>query len=548
MTDVTASSPYPPFHPRQPNLPLALSPEDFRRAYAGESQYVEFKRGVGQDNIQDTVVAFSNADGGVILVGVEDDGTICGRRLDAGTADAIHQAINHVRDPGRYSLHELSVGEKSVVIVSVDRRQEGFSQTSGAVVKVRKGTRDDPLFGADLQRLISLRSAQRYELTVTDQHLDAVDPDRLEEVRGAFGWQPSESATRLVEHGFAAEDCLTVAGVMCIAPDPPAVLGKTYVELLRFRDDDSPDYDLRIEFKGCAQQQIEAASARILDEVGTELVILGIRRHDLPRLPKDVVREGLANAIAHRDYELNRTPVRVEIRPSSVVIRSPGRLPEPVTVENMRETYAARNVHLIHALRHLELAEDAGKGVDLMEDAMENAMLDPPRFEELDHEVRVTLPLRSAVAPSERAWIKELEGRGELHGADRLLLVHAARGETLTNSSAREILQVDRDAALEALRRLRDAGFIKQIGERGGATYNLQDSFAPPAGLRLGRDELAATIEAMAAEGPITNASVRGATGLGRGEVKYLLRRLVEDRRLVKIGERRGTRYRLPGR
>jgi hypothetical protein len=57
---------------------------------------------------------------------------------------------------------------------------------------------------------------------------------------------------------------------------------------------------------------------------------------------------------------------------------------------------------------------------------------------------------------------------------------------------------------------------------------------------------LAAAIEAMAAERPITNAMVRDVTGLGRGEVKYLLKRLVNEDRLVKVGERRGTRYRLP--
>lgn len=318
------------------------------------------------------------------------------------------------------------------------------------------------------------------------------------------------------------------------------------MELLRFRDDDSSDYDLRIEFKGSAQEQIEKASARILDEVGAELVILGIRRYDLPRLPRDVVREGMANAVAHRDYELDRTPIRVEIRPSSVVLRTPGQLPEPVTVENIRETYAARNVHLIQVLRQLDLAEDAGKGVDLMQDSMAAEMLNPPRFEELDHEVRATLPLRSAVAPAERAWIKELERRGGPRATDRLLLVHAARGDVLTNAKARELLHVDRDQAREALQRLRDTEFLEQRGARGGVTYHLEESLAPPAGLRLNRDELAATLEAMAVDQPITNAAVRKATGLGRGEVKYLLKRLVDQGRLVKTGERRGTTYSLP--
>ena len=538
--------PYPPFHPLRSEIPLTLDLTDFRREFAEEGSHVEFKRGVGQNSLEDTVVAFSNSDGGVILVGVEDDGTITGRRLDAGTEDAIHRTIRNVRDPGRYSLHELSVEGRPIVAISVARRHEGFSQTAGAVVKVRRGTRDDSLFGAELQRFVSRRYAKRFELNRTELTIGEADPDRLAEVRTAFGWSEAELGTRLEDHGLAEENRLTIAGALCLATDPAATLGKLYVELMRFRDDESPDYDLRIEFKGSAQQQIEKASARILEEVGTELVILGVRRYDLPRLPRDVVREGMANAVAHRDYELDRTPIRIEIRPSSVVIRSPGQLPEPVTVDNMRETYAARNVHLIQALRRLDLAEDAGKGVDLMQDSMAEEMLDPPRFEEFDYEVRATLPLRSAVAPTERAWIKELERRGKLRAADRLLLVHAARGNSLTNAKARDVLHVDRDRAREALQRLRDTGFLEQQGSRGGVTYRLEKSLAPPAGLRLDRAELAAALEAMAAEAPLTNTSVRKATGLDRGEVKYLLKQMVEQGRLLKIGERRGTRYRLP--
>lgn len=537
---------YPPFHPKRPDLRLTLDPSDFTREFPEENQCIEFKRGVGNDSFKDTVVAFSNADGGVILVGVEDDGRISGRKLDAGTADAIHQAIHTVRGPGRYSIHELSVGGRPIVVVSVARRDEGFAQTSGAAVKVRRGTRDEPLFGAELERFISERSSKPYELNLTELQADAADPERIAEIQAAFKWRQAEIRDRLEAHGFAVDGRLTIVGAMCLASDPSATVGKVYVELLRFREDDSADYDLRLEFRGCAQEQIEKATGRIMEEIGTELVVLGIRRYDLPRLPREVVREGMANAVAHRDYQLDRTPIRVEIRPSSVIIRSPGTLPEPVTVENMRETFAARNQHLIRALRHLELAEDAGRGVDLMEDAMAEEMLDRPRFEELDHEVRVTLPLRSAVAPVERAWIKELEGRGNLQVADRLLLVHASRGEMLTNSTAREILQTDRDSARKALQRLRDTGFVRQQGERGGTAYYLEPSLAPPAGLRLDRDELTMAVETMAAEQPITNAAVRDATGLERGEVKYLLKRLVDQGRLVKVGERRGTRYRLP--
>ncbi len=364
----------------------------------------------------------------------------------------------------------------------------------------------------------------------------------------AFGWSNKSLEERLAEHGFASEGRLTVAGALYLLENPGDVLGKTHVELLRYRDDGSVDYDLRLEIGGSLPDQLESAAERVLDEVGTELVVLGVRRYDLPRVPPVVVREAVANALAHRSYESNRTPVRIEIRPSSIMVLSPGGLPEPVTVENIRETTAPRNLAAIKALRHYGLAEDAGRGVDVMQDTMLEEMLDPPRFSDQGHEVAVTLPVRSAVAPVERAWIRELERRGALRGPDRLVLVHAARGETLTNAKAREILQTDRGTAREVLQRLRDAGFLEQRGERGGATYRLEGSLEPPAGLRLGPEELASLIENLAAEGPISNADVRAATGLDRVEARELLGRLVKESRLVQTGQRRGTRYLLSGR
>jgi ATP-dependent DNA helicase RecG len=523
-----------------------LEATEFQREFPEESQYVEFKRGIGRNQLQETVVAFSNAEGGVILVGIADDGEILGRPFDAGTVDSIHQLMRDVHDPGRYSLHRVLVDGKPILAISVARRREGFAQMSNGVVRIRKGTRDEPLFGSELQRLINERSARRYELTATSIPVDAADDEITAGFQAAFGWTPTNLPERLAENGYAAEGRLTVAGALCLMSDPGEVLGKAHVELLRYREDDSVDYDLRIEIKGPIPIQLQHAAQRVLDELGTELVVLGVHRYDLPRIPPVVVREAIANALAHRSYELDRTPVRVEIRPSSVTILSPGGLPEPVTVENIRETTAPRNVAVIGALRRLGLAEDAGRGIDVMEDTMLEEMLDPPKFDDHGHQVSVTLPVRSAVAPIERAWIRELEQRGTLEGSDRIVLVHAARGETLTNARVREITQADRGGARDLLQRLRDTGFLEQRGERGGATYHLEASLEPPAGLRLGPDELAGLIENLAAERLISNADIRDATGLGRLEVRALLGRLVREGRLVQTGQRRGTRYRAP--
>lgn len=519
-----------------------LSLDEFRAAFPGESQHVEFKRGTSIEQLQSTAVAFSNADGGVIIIGVRDDGSIAARMLDAGTQDDIHQAMQAARDVGRYSLHELQVDAKPLCVVSIARRHEGFAQTSAGVVRIRRGTRDDALFGAELVGFANERTSVRYETTALDVPVPEASNALRREIGRAMGWTRTTS-DRLHEAELASAGRLTVAGALYLLDDPARVLGKTFVELLRFADDTSIDYDRRHEISGPIHHVLAETAERVSDDLGSELVVLGTRRYELARLPEVVIREALANALAHRSYETTGTAVRVELRPTRVVIRSPGGLPEPVTVENIREANAARNLTVIRVLRGLGLAEDAGRGVDVMQDTMAAELLDPPRFFDHGHEVVVELPIRSAVTSSERAWIHELERRGDLRGIDRIALVHAARGEILTNKRIRQLLTIDAHAARDVLQRLRDQGFLEQRGQRGGATYHLSGTLNPPAGLRLSPAELAEVVIGLAQIGPIANSDVRAATGLDRAEALALLDRLVNQGKLVRTGQRRGAKY-----
>ena len=212
----------------------------------------------------------------------------------------------------------------------------------------------------------------------------------------------------------------------------------------------------------------------------------------------------------------------------------------------MRDQSAARNLAVIRTLRRYRLAEDAGMGVDAMEDSMQAALLGRPQFDADATHVEVILRLGSAVAPAERAWIAEIEQRGKIRPGDRLLLLHTARGEPLTNTSARELLGVDSVQARNALQRLRDLGLLNQTGQRGGATYSLATGLGPTAGLRLDHEALRHVILGLAAEGPISNETVRAETGLDRAQVLALLTTLVNGGLLERHGERRGTHYTLP--
>jgi ATP-dependent DNA helicase RecG len=531
-------------------LAESYAPEDFARLIELEGDRVELKTGVSVDRLQEPIVAFSNGEGGVIFIGVTDKREVVGRRLDQGTDDKIHEAALAAHDVGRYLISEVRVADRTVVAVVVRRREEGFAQTSDGRILVRRGARNTPLFGAAAWDFMSSRNLRRFERADAAILITQSDVSALQEVCAAYGWDAGDAglADRLAERGLATGDRLTIAGALFLTrPSDSLDLRKAVIEVRRYADE-GPDYDRREVFDGTLPQQVREATGFVTGELGSDIVVSGLYRYDLPRLPEVVVREAIANAVAHRSYEINRTAVVVELRPDAVIVRSPGPLPEPVTVETIRQAQAARNPDVIDVLRRFSLAEDAGRGIDVMEDEMAEALLDPPRFVDDGSFVIVTLPLHGFITPRERVWVAEHERRGQISAADKLLLVHAARGNELTNRSARFVLKTaDPGIARKALKRLRDAGLLEQRGERGGSAYYLTDSISPPAAFKLSPKQLAdMVLVAAATDGQLTNERVRDLTGLDRQQAISLLRSLVKEGRLVQVGERRGTRYLLP--
>jgi ATP-dependent DNA helicase RecG len=516
-----------------------MTVDEFARFVAREHEHLELKTGAGRRPIQETMVAFTNVDGGAILVGVKDDRTVLGRRRDQGLDDDIHGAANDAHSVGRYEITEISVGGKPVVAILVNCRNDAAAQTSDGRVLVRQGGHNRALFGRELLELLAARSLVRFESTDSGVERNLVSQTESTAVARAFGWtEPSPARWR--ERGLLHESGrLTVAGALVLT-DPAASLStaKFQVDVRVYEDDRGGSYVYRESVGGPVQAQVDRASALILERIGTEMVITGTRRHDVPRLPPRVVREAIANAVAHRSYEFDEAPVVVDVRPSGVLVTSPGLLPAPVTIDTLRQAQAPRNHTVIDVLRRFGLAEDSGQGIDVIQDSMRLDMLNEPIFSETTDSFSVELPLRGLISTTERAWLLEHERTGLLQPEDRNLLVVMLRDGRVTNARARDVLRVDSTRARARLHRLRDAGLLTQHGTRGRAYYTV-GSLGPH------RSDQQTVLDA-AARAAITNEQVRLLTGLDRVAARALLRRLVDEGYLLQHGSRRGTRYTRP--
>ena len=327
--------------------------------------------------------------------------------------------------------------------------------------------------------------------------------------------------------------------------EAPAAFGKSYIEVFRFREG-SPEYDRREVFGGTPSQQVRAALDWIIGEIGFDLVVLRTVRHELARLPADALREALANAVAHRDYQLSGAAVEVHLTPSEVAVISPGGFAGGVTSENIGESHFARNKSVISVLRAFELAEDAGRGIDLIRYEMAAALRFEPTFEEVPPGwVRVVLSTGGPATPEELAWTHEIQGDAGLSPGDRRVLVEALRGIELTNSTVRSLLDVGVSLARNTLQRLCELGLLEQQGSNGGTSYRLSTSMPSPHGRPVSREEKREMILNWASEGPLTNSLVQSRFGVSRSQALTLLSGLADDGLLTKIGAGRGARYQL---
>ena len=552
-----------------PTLREHYSTEEFCRLIAGEGDRIELKTGTSSKPLQEAIVAFSNTDGGLLFIGVDDNRQVVGRHLDPGTEEQIHRvAAVDAHHVGRYHIRQIIVDQKPVVVVEVSRREDGFAQTSDGRILVRRGPRNQALIGDEVWRLASSRTLRRFEQSSAGVRRDQVDDELLQRTCVTCGWDQAAADLndRLRERGLlGADDKLTIAGALLLTDPVQTLKASKLIVEIRWYGSAGQDYLRRMTIGGPLQEQVRTAAQTVINELGSYPVITGIHRRDLPRLPPVVVREAIANAVAHRSYERDQSAIIIDIRPQQVVVTSPGRLPEGVTVATMRHAQAARNPSVIAVLRKFGLTEDAGRGVDVMQDVMRDEMLDPPVFEEVGDFLRVTLPINGPIAPEERAWLKDLEELGTLDPAERLLLVRAARREPvmtfrirggklletgestiprrLTNAEARKVTGLGRDEARTALKRLRDHGFLIQHGQRGGAYYLLNPTLIRGAAHGMTDEEIEQLVLDAAKQRAIKNEDVRRLTGLDSNAVGSMLRRLTERGLLERRGEKRGTEY-----
>lgn len=391
---------------------------------AGENSGVEFKRDTPDNRaFAKEITAFANFQGGRVLLGVNDDGSIAGisrADLEGWVMNACRDKIRPEIVPYFEIIPDVSPG-KSVAVVTVTRGLDVHHvwHDQHRTYYVRVGSQSREASPEELARLFQRRGGVRWELQpVSGSSVRDLDLRRLREyfveirqqeapeLREPAAWVPLLLNTEFLTEGDAALPA-TAAGILLFGRDPSRFFPHSAIEAVVYPGTEK-DYNA-VERASLHAPLVRYGPTSSVIEPGLwEECFYFLRRHTSRegldaearrvrtwRYPVEVVREGVVNALVHRDYLLSSTGIELSIYSDRLEIVSPGRPPNGINPDRMRTgCRGARNQLIKDTMRDYGYMEHMGMGIPrkIIRGMREHNGTEPDLIADLDGE-RFTLRL-----------------------------------------------------------------------------------------------------------------------------------------------------------
>jgi predicted HTH transcriptional regulator len=392
-----------------------------RQLANGEDARAEFKElvlgahGVRSPNTEDMageMVGFANAEGGVILLGVEDSGIVRGLPEDR-LADVerwvVNVATNNCDPPIRPIVRKERLpqpdGSEAIVMLVEVRRGLYVHGTSGGRHYVRVGSSKQILTGTPLARLFQERGRafvfdEQPVPTATEEDLDRAILERFfQNGPSAIPWPDLLRNTRVLARADEGPDRPTVAGLLAFGEAPRAHLPSAYVEAAVYRGIALTSDELvhSEQIGGRCDAQIDDGTA-FVERFMLKPARKPAGREDYPQYEIAAVHEAIVNAVAHRDYSIAGSKIRLFLFSDRLELYSPGGLPNTLTIETMPFRVFTRNQLLVNFLSKMKsrrtgraFLESRGEGVRRILDASEAHSGRRPVYDVFGDELRLTI-------------------------------------------------------------------------------------------------------------------------------------------------------------
>lgn len=315
----------------------------------GEDSSRQFKSDVHNcDSLAAEMAAFANCDGGVIYIGVEDNGKATG--LSTKDVSRINQLISnaasqHIRSPLTVVTQNIALDSgRLVVVLTVPKGIDKPYFDKNGVIWLKSGADKRRVNSKEeLRRLFQISDQFHADELPTKAGVEKLDKllfrDFLRDVYKIEYPEQEKDLIRLLQNmNLATEDgFLNLAGVLMFSEQPEWIKPQFVIKAIRYPGNKihGSEYLDSEDFGGSLTKIFENSISFVMRNLHKIQSGRGVNAPGLPEIAESVFEELLVNALVHRDY-LVSAPIRLFIFDDRIEIISPGHLPNNLTIEKIR--------------------------------------------------------------------------------------------------------------------------------------------------------------------------------------------------------------------
>lgn len=356
----------------------------------GESQTVEFKESFDREALE-TVIAFSNTKGGLLFIGVSDNGTVRGISVGVESLKNWSNQIYQVTEPT--VIPELQTEElngKQIVIITVQEYPLKPVSFRGKCLR-RVSNSNRKMSPLEIAQMHLMSTGNSWDaLPARDNDVNALDAEQIKRyiqssaTTGRKRFFSTDKPLKIIEKlELFKNDKPTWAAVLLFGKNPQSPLTQATIHCGRFKGETTIIDDRLI--SGSIIDQVEEVMDFIRKNTNVEFRITGKpQREEIWDYPLDALREAVINAICHRDYS-ELSDIQIKIFDETIQIWNPGGLPFELTIDDLLDpahSSKPRNKLIAQIFYDIALIERYGSGIQRMIHACIAAGLPEPVFEE----------------------------------------------------------------------------------------------------------------------------------------------------------------------
>ena len=463
----------------------------------GEDSTRQFKADVkNADSLASEMAAFANTNGGMIFIGVADDGSMPGLSLQdvARVNQLISNAASQlVRSPLAVQTENVALDTGRIVIVlTVPKGIDKPYFDKNGVIWLKAGSDKRRVNSKEeLRRLFQFSNQFHADELPTKAGIDKLDKLRFRDfLRDVYKLKFPDSDHELIRllqnMNLASDDGkLNLAGVLLFAEQPEWIVPQFVIKAIRYPGDKihSTDYLDTEDFSGSLPKVFEGALAFVMRNLHKVQAGRGVNSPGMPEIPETVFEELLVNSLMHRDY-LVSAPIRLFIFDNRIEIISPGHLPNNLTVEKIRVgnsnirnpilvSYAAKGLLPYHGLGSgIKRALEKWPAIDFIDDhdgCLFTATVHRKPVKELDLADKGELEVQEAPLSGQEAL---LSGQGDPIND----LLNAIRIDPAADyATLAERLNVSGATVKRNIQKLKQQNRIRRIGSKKNGHWEIME-------------------------------------------------------------------------